>query len=233
MPTRPRQSEFPFAHWGGARRGAGRKPAGERACVPHRTRARFARPHPVHVTARLRAALPSLRTPVARTAIEHAFRAGRDRLGLRLVHYSIQSNHLHLLVEAADTLALCRGTRGLLGRSAKSLNGTWGRRGPVFEDRYHVHVLRTPREVRNALRYILGNSAKHGTRSFGPDPCSSARWLDPDIPEESRAIVPPATWLVRVGWRGRAAAPRDGSQLERANVSAAVRAAPGRPLAQA
>jgi len=49
-------------------------------------------------------------------------------------------------------------------RVAKGLNKLWARRGKVFADHYHDRILRTPREVRNALCYVLHNAKKHGLR---------------------------------------------------------------------
>ncbi len=139
-----RQELFEFKSWGGARKGAGRKRKGERAHVSHRTREKLASRFPLHVTTRLRAGLPSLRRVRERRVLERAFAAGSDRFGFRLTEYSIQSNHVHLLVEAKDRNALTRGMQGLSIRVAKALNKLWGRKGKVFADRYHDRILRTP-----------------------------------------------------------------------------------------
>ena len=137
-----------------------------------------------------------------------ALAAGSDRFGFRLVHYSVQSNHLHLIVEAKDRRALSRGLQGLLVRIAKALNRLWGRKGSVFSDRYHDRILRTPREVRNALRYVLLNARRHGILGPSPDPYSSGRWFDGWRERLGRLVLgregPVArarTWLLAVGWR--------------------------------
>jgi REP element-mobilizing transposase RayT len=202
-----RQPAFAFPNgWGGRRKGAGPKPKNGRAGVSHRARPALAARHPVHVTARVRARLPSLRRGAERAVLEHAFERGADRFGFRLVHYSIQSNHLHLVAEARDRRALARGMQGLLVRVAKALNKLWGRRGSVFADRYHARILRTPREVRCALVYVLQNARHHGIHGHGPDEYSSGPWFD----GWTSRIAPPArasptvaarTWLLRVGWR--------------------------------
>ena len=98
------------------------------------------------------------------------------------------------------------GARGLQIRLARTINRATGRRGRVMGDRYHVHTLRTPREVRFALVYVLGNFAKH--QPLAPtlfDPCSSAGSFDgydgfPRVRDED-ATRPPRTWLLRIGWR--------------------------------
>ncbi len=145
--------------------------------------------------------------------LERAFGAGSDRFGFRLTEYSIQSNHLHLLVEAKDRNALARGMQGLSVRVAKALNKLWQRRGKVFADRYHGRILRSPREVRDVLVYVLRNHVRHGIALLGVDAWSSGRWFDGwrEGGETMVALASPLTsplarartWLLRVGWRRR------------------------------
>jgi len=124
------------------------------------------------------------------------------RLGLRLCHFSVQGNHLHFLVEADDTRALSRGMQGLTIRMAKALNRVMQRRGVVFADRFHAHLLRTPSEVRNALSYVLGNHAVHAERA-GRSPAvpatadvySSAGYLAFEF-ALAAAVASPRTWLL-------------------------------------
>ncbi|TAJ11772.1 MAG: hypothetical protein EPO68_14185, partial [Planctomycetota bacterium] len=177
---RPRQSELPFAAsgWGGRRRGAGRKPKGERALHPHVRRPERNSRHPLHVTSRIHGGLPSLRQARAHALLLSTLRAGADQFGFRLVEFSVQSNHLHLIVEADDRIALTRGTRALLVRLARNLNRLWCRRGAVFADRYHAHELKSPAEVRRALAYVLHNARRHGALGAGIDPFSSGPWFD-------------------------------------------------------
>jgi REP element-mobilizing transposase RayT len=148
-------------------------------------------------------------------SIERAF----ERNGMRIVHYSIQKDHLHLIVEPRDLQALSRGIQGLSVRIARALNRLMGTKGKVFADRFHSRVLRTPREVTFALQYVLCNARKHGVRdpqfpACEPDrrwldPCSSALafdgWTIPIHPSLlSRAPPPvsrPRTWLLTTGWR--------------------------------
>src|SRR6185436_11840427 len=99
--SKPKQ--LTFSKRGGARRGAGRKPKGAKAMVAHSKRRVLDARHPVHVTMKLRAGLPSLRRPKELDCLREIFRIGGDRRGVRLTHYSVQSNHLHLIVEAPHT----------------------------------------------------------------------------------------------------------------------------------
>jgi REP element-mobilizing transposase RayT len=135
--------------------------------------------------------------------LEDAFHEARLRFGMRIVHYSIQGNHLHLIVEVDDAVSLSRGMQGLAVRIARRLNGLIRRRGAVFVDRYHAHALRTRREVAHAVRYVLGNYRRH-TREYLPprwdDPYSSSRFLRAG-PKSDAPVMPPRTWLLRIGWR--------------------------------
>jgi hypothetical protein len=145
-------------------------------------------------------------------ALEASFREVRDRRDFRLVHYSLQATHAHLLVEAADASALARGMMAVGARIARALNRTFGRCGRVVAERFHARVLRNPREVRNALAYVLLNARRHARRfwrAVGIDPASSGRWFDGwrrTLPGDGVAVAPmpvarPGTWLLAIGWR--------------------------------
>jgi putative transposase len=168
--------------------------------VPHLRRAELNARHPLHVTMRVLKGLPSLRGRAAARGLERAFRGGRERFGFRLIHYSIQRNRLHLLVEAADRAALSRGMQGLAIRCARALNRALAHRGKVFVDRYHSHVLATRREVARALKYVLENATRHGLQ-VSRDHCSSAEWLGRE-PDDNASVSGARTRLLRIGWRG-------------------------------
>jgi hypothetical protein len=177
----------------------------------------MARPLPAHVTLRVRTDVPSLRTVPIVHEIERTFSGGCSRDGFRLVHYSLQGNHAHLIVEARDRDALGRGMKAIGARLARAVNRVARRVGPVLADRYHVRLLPTPKEVRNALRYGLLNARRHAAvaraalrkKTARLDPASSARWFDgwrrrpPDepSPDTPRPVGRARTWLLNVGWR--------------------------------
>ena len=171
--------------------------------VPHLRRTELSRHHAVHVTLKAAAGVAGLRRQRMLVALEAAFAAARIRFGMRIVHYSIQGNHLHLLVEAADRDSLSRGMQGLAIRVAKTVNRLFARSGRVWADRYHAHVLRSRREAANALRYVLGNFARHaanrGERRPFADAFSSVRFLG--LAPAEAPVAPPRSWLLRVGWR--------------------------------
>ena len=175
--------------------------------MPHLRRAELAARYPVHVTLRVGRGCWNLRSFRALRLMEAAFHAGRERFGFRLAHYSIQGNHLHLLVEAEGKESLARGMKGLEVRLARALNRMMRRTGRVFGDRYHAHALKTPREAARALRYVLMNFAHHA-RAWGErvkptfiDPFSSVRYLATS-PGPGAPVAGARTWLLRVGWLG-------------------------------
>ena len=106
------QLELPVRTWGGRRRGAGRKPAPGRGSVPHRRRLTHDRHCPVHVTLRASAAVPSLRHERLFIAIRNAL-AAASLSRFRVLNFSVQTDHLHLLVEADEPTGFERGVRGL------------------------------------------------------------------------------------------------------------------------
>ena len=220
---RGRQTSFRFRTWGGKRAGAGRKRTKVRAGVPHVARPEHTWRHPVHITLRARTGLPSLRRQSPFDIVRHAL-ADASQVGFRVLHFSVQRDHVHLLVEAMDKRSLSRGARGLAIRAARAINRILDRAGPVWDDRYHARPLRTPREMRHAIVYVLANWKKHHPSRAGFDTRSSAWWFrgwthppssdasgwrGPDPPVEQ-----PLTWLARAGWRRHGLiAPTEGPTL--------------------
>jgi REP element-mobilizing transposase RayT len=178
---------------------------------------------PLHVTLRVKRHVWQLRSRRCFRVLERAFYLGCQRLGGRVCQFSVQHNHIHLVVEAEDARALARALQGLCIRMAKGLNRVMGRRGAVFADRYHARSLRTPTEVRNVLVYVLGNRRKHRHKHRPEpglrlprgwlDPCSSSAWFDGFAPPHAPRyypgpVAPPSSWLLRSGYR-RAGGPLD------------------------
>jgi REP element-mobilizing transposase RayT len=199
----PRQASFAFKAHGGRRRGAGRKPKGERALVSHKERPRFEKATPAHVTLRVMNDVPSLRSSRRFAVIRRCFNAARGLNGLRLVEFTVMGNHLHLIIEADSSGALSRGMQGLCIRLAKAMNRALkGRAGRVFADHYHSHLLVTPAEVRNALRYVSENAEHH----FG---AAGVDWFSSQNPELREQLELPKTWLLTVGFRRGKGVPRE------------------------
>jgi REP element-mobilizing transposase RayT len=166
------------------------------------------------VTLRLRPGLPSLRNVRVVRELQRSIAEAKERGRFRVAQYTLQSDHAHLLVEASDEKALASGMKSIGARVARALNRVFGRSGPVLDGRYHHRLLRTPRQVRNALAYVLLNVRKHWANRTGAPPpprldaASSAVWFDgwrrmpPRAPDPGpAAVATPRTWLLRIGWR--------------------------------
>jgi REP element-mobilizing transposase RayT len=221
------QVELPWRTRGGRRVGAGRPPKGREAGVAHDRRPAVTARHPLHVSTKLVRAVGNLRRHRAYAAIRAALRVAARRADMRVVHISIQANHLHLIVEADSAEALSRGMQAFQISAAKRLNaeaprpGGVRRRGRVFADRYHAVAITTPRVARHTLAYVLNNWRRHredeplAHRGWRVDPYSSGvafvGWKEHPEPwpippgYEPLPVARPRSWLLRAGWRGQGA----------------------------
>ncbi len=208
------QLAITFRTWGGKRKKAGRKQVNARKSQPHRKRPAITAATPVHVSLRVAPHVRRLRRLDAYRAIRRAMTVVLRRSDFRIVHMNIQSNHLHLLVEADHAMALARGLQAFQIAAARRLNGD--RRGTVFPDRYHARVIRSPRQARNALAYVINNWRRHkedggsATRGWHIDAYSSANrfteWNEAyvaRIPDEFEPlpVCSPQSWLLGQGWK--------------------------------
>ena len=209
----------------------GRPPNGARAGSPHSKREAFKATEPVHVVLRVHGdivASGGLRKRKLFAAIREATLVVAKWEDCRIVHASVQQSHIHLLVEAEGKEALARGMKAFQISAAKHINATISRvlalpvrrRGAVFPDRYHVEIIRTPRQARHALAYVMNNWRKHRedrrpfARAWTMDPYSTAirfggwqgrgpvLWLD-TLPPNYEGLFAwlPRSWLLTVGWR--------------------------------
>jgi hypothetical protein len=119
-----------------------------------------------------------------------------------------------MIVEAAGKQALGRGMKSIAARLVRVVHRVWHRSGKVLMGRYHVRALRTPREVRDAIAYVLLNARRHWQKRFGQAPtdlideASSgawfAGWKQEPLPMSAHDPPPVAdarTWLLRIGWK--------------------------------
>ena len=218
MPGHRKQGQLPLTFrpggHGGLRAGAGRKRANGRGCVAHRPRQRFSSARPLHVTIRVVGLVSSLRKR-ERYQVLHDVFCKTVRPGFRICHYSVQDDHIHLIVEASNRAAMSSGMRSVNSRIGKGMNIHLGRRrGRVIADRYHEEHLGSPRQVRNTLAYVLNNVRKHVLVEMAQecehdwlDPCSSAQYFDgwkgkdPVPIGRDAPVAAPRTWLLKKLWR--------------------------------
>jgi REP element-mobilizing transposase RayT len=206
--------------WGGRREGAGRKTSSKRRNVRHQVRPGHRAAEPVHVT--LRSGFRPLRSafvfPTLRGAIRDLNQRWKERF--RVVHFSVQSDHLHLLVEAVDRRALLGGVRGLSVSVARRVNRLVFRRGGCL--RIAGMAVRCPRREPSVTRSSTcwGTSgstnhreAKRWTHSLrlpifrglqrlqgSPSRSELRRIAGRDVARGS-PVLEPRTWLLRAGWR--------------------------------
>ena len=202
-----RQMRLPLkvaSRWGGARKGAGRKPRG-RPSMPHDTRAQIDPRYPLQLTIRAAPGLPSFRSARVFEALRGAIaRASLDRF--RVIHFSIQQDHGHFIVEGDEGRRARGGMHGLAIRLALAVNRVLGRKGKVVGDRYHVRPLTTPRQMRTSMVYVLLNFRKHLRAPPGVDPRSSGPYFvgwqrAPTSTSGFPVTAPPTTWMAAIGWR--------------------------------
>jgi REP element-mobilizing transposase RayT len=219
------------------RKGGRKAPPGKRPSERHKTREAFRPSEPVHVTLRVVDDVSRLRTRAAYHAVREAMLVVHPREDCRIVHLSIQGNHVHLLAEADHRTALARGMQAFQISAAKHINaaisnaGSWWerrrmrtkpkrRKGQVFADRYHAEVIRSPKQARNSLAYVLNNWRRHDehrrdlARTWLIDPFSTGWSFDgwkeradePFVWKLRATYQPmmswrPRTWLLSQGWR--------------------------------
>jgi REP element-mobilizing transposase RayT len=217
---KPKQMTFAERRYhtgrGGPRIGAGRPPLSKNPPVHHVRRPPLPVSCPAHVTLRVVRGIPSLRKSRFLRELRPSLRRACERGDFRVAHYSVQGNHLHLIVEAAGKEALGRGMKAITTRVVWAVHRAFARTGAVLHGRYHLRILRTPREVRSALAYVLLNVRKHWRQSHGVAPpvlldeASSGRWFEgwrwrppegPHAGSRPRDVAPPRTWLLSAGWR--------------------------------
>ena len=155
------------------------------------------KPAAVHVTLRVASHVWNLRSLRCFRVIEGSFAQARERLGLRIIEFSVMDKHVHLFVEADDDLALSRGIHELRVRITSGLNRLMGRRGAVFADRHHASVLDSPSEFVTAMAYVLGSAAQQ----YGMDGAEAFSSSAYDNHERERVLSSPRTWLLIAGWR--------------------------------
>ena len=216
------QVELTFRTHGGKRPRAGRKPKGPRPGARHQTRPAHNPRHPVHVTLRVVRSAAGLRCKDMYLALREATIVTAKREDFRIVHMSIQRDHIHMVVEAEHRKALSNGVRGFSISAARQINkaiterGGDRRTGRVIGERFHARPLTSPRAVRNCLAYTLANWRHHGedrapfARAWKVDPFSSGAlfpgWKELEdspffwpLPPSYHPLIVfrPRTWLLR------------------------------------
>jgi REP element-mobilizing transposase RayT len=157
--------------WGGKRKGAGRP--NKTGTLGHTKRDKVGARNPLHLTLKVKNGTPLLRTKTFLKVFQNALRQAR-RYGLKVNHFSVLNDHIHLIAEVDSNRDLACGMKSLMGRLGHFLSTG----GAVFAGRFHLHALKTPSEMKNALRYVLLNQARHRRVIAYLDEFSTARYFD-------------------------------------------------------
>jgi REP element-mobilizing transposase RayT len=216
----PKQKQIQFKKvggWGGKRKGAGRPNLS--GTVNHMSREKVDFKKPLHITLKLNGRIKkTLRGPMMLSRLKECLKKAKA-IGLRVIHFSVQMNHIHILAECRDNEVLDRGMKSLGCSLGKAIRKSCGENGPVFNGRFHLHVLKSPREMKNGLGYVLLNHSKHDGLIPYSDRFSSAAYFNewkellgrnigPLLMDRRRReailppyLSPPKSWLAREGWR--------------------------------
>jgi REP element-mobilizing transposase RayT len=164
--------------------------------VAHSTRERVTRHLPLHINFKLALEKGTLRNKTVLKFLAKAIAKARAK-DLRIIQFSLQHNHVHLIVEANNNQTLSKGMRALIISLVMRLNFHWKKSGQRLKQRYHLHVLRTRREVQHACHYVRHNVIKHsGILSSACDAYSSfgTSFFAAEI---AGRLDPPRAWLLK------------------------------------
>src|SRR5690606_29712838 len=100
--------------WGGRRPGSGRKRLHSKG-VAHRKREKVNERLPLHINFKFN---KHIKNKMCLKLLKKAIMNDRSH-GLRIVHFSLQSNHIHLIVECGSNQTLTKGMRSLTVTFAK------------------------------------------------------------------------------------------------------------------
>jgi REP element-mobilizing transposase RayT len=153
------------------RKRAGR-PAKNDPGIRHRSRMKINKPTSFHLTIKVRENKADIQSKKLLKALHHAI--GRARLkNLKVVHYTLEYNHVHLLVETNDHRILHAGMQALGISFSKAINKLKSYKGSVYKHRYHQRRIGSARELKNVLLYIFNNGRKHKRTTRRIDPFNS------------------------------------------------------------
>lgn len=128
--------------------------------IRHIERPRFNRPRSFHLTIKVKSNKADIQNKKILKALHHAIFRGRLK-GLKIVHYTLEFNHVHLLVEASCNRVMHSGMQALGISLAKAINRFKSLKGSVYKHRYHYRQISSPRDLKNVLHYIFHNGIKH------------------------------------------------------------------------
>lgn len=154
-------------------KGAGR-PALHDIGIRHLKRAQINRPMPLHLTIKLKKAyMQNGQNVQNKHILKHAIKRARI-MGLKIVHYSLEHDHVHLYTECESNVILTKAMKAFGVSLAKNINKYFSSKGQVYKTRFHLRILKSASEVKNVINYILKNGIKHKRANSIFDPYNSS-----------------------------------------------------------
>lgn len=151
-------------------RNAGRKAIHDKG-IRHTPREVISKPSPLHLTVKLKRA--DIQNKVVLRILKHAIYRSRLQ-GVRVVHFSLEHDHVHLYVECGNNFVLGKAMKAFGVTFVRGINKFKRSKGQLYKYRYHLRILKSAREVKNVINYILKNGIKHGRTLKVINPYNSA-----------------------------------------------------------
>ena len=149
------------------------RPAKVDVGIRHISREKLHRRSALHLTIKVRENKAEIKTKKILKALHHAIKRARLKR-LKIIHYTLEYNHIHLLAEATNNEILHQGMQALGISLSKAINKIKSLKGSVYKHRYHLKKINSRRQYKNVIHYILKNGIKHKRTSSIIDPYNSA-----------------------------------------------------------
>jgi REP element-mobilizing transposase RayT len=142
-------------------RGAGR-PAIHDPGIRHTERPLIKKPSSLHLTIKVEKIKADIKNKTVLSILKRAIQNARKQ-GLRVIHFSLEYDHVHLLIEAENNTTLGKGMQAFGVTFSKAINRVRKTTGKVYKHRYHFKAITSPKQLKNVMSYIFKNGVKHGT----------------------------------------------------------------------
>ncbi len=153
------------------RKGAGR-PALHDPGIRHTNRPHIKKPASLHLTIKVKKKKAEIKNKSVLKILKRAILNARKQ-GLRVIHFSLEYDHVHLLIEADNNLILGKGMQAFGVTLSKAINRLKKLKGGVYKHRYHFRQISSTRELKIVMNYIFTNGLKHGTAKSILNPFNS------------------------------------------------------------
>lgn len=130
--------------------------------IRHTHRPVFKKPASLHLTIKIAKEKSNLKNKEVLSILKRAILNSR-KMGLRVIHFTLEYDHIHLLIEAENNHLLGKGMQSFGVTLSKAINKLKKTSGQVYRHRYHFRKITSARQLKNVMNYIFRNGLKHGT----------------------------------------------------------------------